>query len=131
MSLSDPIADILTRIRNAQHAGHESVEIGISKSIENIAKILKSEGFIADYKVQIDGPKKKATVQLKYYQGEPVIRGLQRVSKPGRRVYNQWKEIRPFMNSIGVGIYSTPKGIVTDKEAMKLHVGGEYICKVW
>ncbi|RME93821.1 MAG: 30S ribosomal protein S8 [Candidatus Hydrogenedentota bacterium] len=131
MSLNDPIADALTRIRNAQRAGHEAVEINLNKTIEAILNILKEEGFIASVSPFKEGAARKARVELKYYQNRPVIRGLERVSKPGRRVYQQWKDIRPTFNNMGLSIYSTPKGVVSGKEAKFLHVGGEYICKVW
>lgn len=131
MSLNDPIADALTRIRNAQKAGHESVDINLSNTIKSIVEILKKEGFIAEVSPFKDGAAEKAKIELRYFEGDPVIRGLERVSTAGRRYYQKWKEIRPFMNSIGVSIYSTPRGVITDKEALKLHVGGEYLCRVW
>ena len=131
MSQSDPIADALTRIRNSQKAGHETVEMPLNKTIESVLEILKKEGFIEAFYPFKDGVKRMVKVELKYYQGGPVIRGIKRVSTPGRRTYRKVKEIRPFMNSIGINIFSTPKGIMTDKEAQLNQVGGELLCSVW
>lgn len=131
MSVSDPIADTLTKIRNAQRAGHEVVELRMSKLIESILGILKEEGFIEAYYPYSEGARQMAKVELRYHEGLPVIRGIERVSKPGRRVYVKWQAIRPTLNNIGLSIISTPKGVISGKTAKYQHVGGEYICKVW
>lgn len=132
MSVSDPIANAITRIRNAQRAKHGTVEIVMNNTIESIVNILKKEGFIEGISPFKDGPRKMAKIELRYDGGSnPVIRGIDRVSKPGRRIYQKWSDIRPYLNSIGVGIYSTPKGVLSDKDALNSHVGGEYLCRVW
>ena len=129
--MSDLIADSLTRIRNAQAAGHDSVEVNRNNTVEEILKILKKEGFIGGYSNMEQGAQRLAKVDLKYYQNGPVIRGIERVSKPGRRVYQSVQEIRPALNNIGINIFSTSRGVITGKEAKLQNVGGEYICKVW
>lgn len=131
MSMSDIIADGLTRIRNAQHAGLEFTEVHDNKLVKEILKIMKDEGFIADFIPYQDGSKKLIKVELKYYKNKPVIRGIERISKPGRRVYVGRSGIKPALNNIGINIFSTSKGVVTGKEAIMSNVGGEYICKVW
>lgn len=131
MIMTDPIADMLTRIRNAVQARHEVVEIPASKEKIEIAKILKKEGFIVDYSVSAD-LKKTITVTLKYGQNnERVISGLKRISKPGLRVYAKSDSIPRVLNGLGVAIISTSQGLVTDKEARAKHVGGEVIAYVW
>lgn len=131
MSVSDFVADSLTKIRNAQRAGHEHVELHMSNMIEAILTILKEEGFIETFYPYSENTKQMAKVELRYHKGSPVIRGIERVSKPGRRVYVKWEDIRPTLNNIGLGIISTPKGVISGKTAKYLHVGGEFICKVW
>ncbi|MCB1145423.1 MAG: 30S ribosomal protein S8 [Leptospiraceae bacterium] len=131
MSMTDPIADALTRIRNSQRAGHETTELRVNKTVEAILKILKEEGFVGGYTPFLDGATPKAKVELKYYMNKPVITGIERVSSPGRRIYKQSKDIQPTLNNIGIGIYSTPKGVITDKNAKFENVGGELLCKVW
>ena len=131
MSMSDLIADSLTRLRNAQAAGHETVEITRTKVVEDILKILKNEGYIANFNFQEQGARRVVKVDLKYYENGPVIRGIERVSKPGRRIYQSVQDIRPALNNIGINIFSTSKGVITGKEAKLQNVGGEYICKVW
>jgi small subunit ribosomal protein S8 len=131
MSISDPIADALTRIRNAQSALHETVEVKSNTVIESILGILQEEGFVQSATAYKDGETRKVKVELKYYKDKPVIRGIKRVSKPGRRVYTSWKEIQPFRNNIGLNIFSTPKGVLSGKEAKYQHTGGEYLCRVW
>lgn len=131
MSMSDKLADNLTRIRNAQSAGHENVLLQGSKLVEDVVKLLKEEGYIGGYNVSQDGPKKSLKVELKYYLEKPVIIGIEKVSKPGRRVYLKWKDITPTLNNMGTSIISTPKGILTGKEAKNQGVGGEYLCKIW
>jgi small subunit ribosomal protein S8 len=130
--VSDPIADMLTRIRNAIKAGHLKVDIPSSKMKVAITKILKDEGFIKNYKL-IDSPNKQKILRiyLKYQSNsQSAILDLQRVSKPGRRVYVKAEELRPVLNNIGIWILSTPKGVITNKSAKKLNVGGEVICEI-
>ncbi len=132
MSLSDPIADMLTRIRNAQQAKHEHCVIPGSKIKKSILHLLKEEGFVEDVLEMKNGSFDDFQVKLKYDTNKkPVIRMLERVSTPGRRVYIQSAEIRPFRNNIGTLILSTSKGIMTGKRARKLKVGGEILCKVF
>jgi small subunit ribosomal protein S8 len=130
-AISDPIADMLTRVRNAIKAGHLKVDIPSSKMKVSIAKILKEEGFIKNYKLIDDNKQKLLRVYLKYSDdNQPAVYNLKRISKPGRRVYIKAEELRPVLNNIGVWILSTPKGIVTNKVAKKLNVGGEIICEI-
>lgn len=131
MMMTDPIADMLTRVRNALQARHETVEIPASKEKIEIAKILKTEGFITDYKVEGD-VKKVMTVTLKYGQNnEKVISGIKRISKPGLRVYAKVDSIPRVLNGLGIAIISTSAGLMTDKEARAKHVGGEVVAYVW
>lgn len=131
MMMTDPIADMLTRIRNALQARHEVVEIPASKEKEQIARILKSEGFITDYKIEGD-VKKALTVTLKYgANNEKVISGIKRISKPGLRVYAKVDAIPRVLNGLGIAIISTSHGLMTDKEARAKHAGGEVIAYVW
>ncbi len=132
MSLSDPIADMLTRIRNANTAMNEKADIPASKMNEDIAKVLKNEGYIVDYKI-IDNRKQGILrVQLKYGPDrEKTITGLRRTSKPGRRVYRKCKDLPRVVGGLGVAIVSTPKGVLTDKQAREANVGGEVVCEVW
>ena len=129
--MTDPIADMLTRIRNALMVGKEEVEIPGSKLKKEIARILKEEGFIEDYRVEENPVQDKIIIKLKYYKGESVIRGLRRVSKPGRRVYVSKDELPNVLGGLGIAIISTSKGVMTNKQAKKLGIGGEYICDVW
>ena len=132
--LSDPIADMLTRIRNAQERYHPEVSLPSSKMKEAIARILKEEGYIEDYQVRADGAKRILTLKLKYKgkRGkERVIRGLQRVSKPGRRVYVGADEIPSVLGGLGIAILSTSQGILTGQEARQRRIGGEVLCYVW
>jgi small subunit ribosomal protein S8 len=132
MSLSDPIADMLTRIRNANVAMNEKVDIPASKISEDIIKILRNEGYIADYKFIENRKQGVLRVFLKYGPGrERVIIGLQRVSKPGRRVYRKADDIPRVIGGLGVSIVSTSKGLLTDRQSRESRVGGEVICKVW
>ncbi len=132
MTMTDPIADMLTRIRNALKVQHEHVDIPGSKMKLRIAEILKEEGYINSFQVISEGPKRTIRIFLKYDEkGRPVIEGLKRVSKPGRRVYAGYREIPKVLNGYGINIVSTSKGIMTDKEARKKKVGGEIICSVW
>lgn len=132
MSTSDPIADMLTRIRNATTARHESVTVPASKVKLAIVKILADEGFIRGYETTTDGPRRYITIQLGYTgKREPVISGLQRVSKPGLRVYVQKREIPRVYGGLGLAIVSTPHGVMTGQEAWRRNTGGELICYVW
>ena len=134
---SDPIADMLTRIRNALLAGHASVSVPSSKLKQAIAQILKEEGFIADFAVMTDegAVQPSLRLSLKYVgarrEKRPVISGLERVSKPGRRVYARNKDIPWVLSGLGIAILSTPKGVITGTRARQLRVGGEVLCKVW
>ncbi len=131
MNMTDPIADMLTRIRNAASARHETVEVPSSKEKVEIARILKEEGFITSYKVSGELPA-VITVTLKYGQnGEKVISGLKRISKPGLRVYVDVENLPRVLNGLGLAIISTSNGVLTDKQARKQHVGGEVIAYVW
>ena len=130
--MTDPIADMLTRIRNAITAKHENVSIPASRIKEDIAKILVSEGYIKEYKVEGEGIEKTLVIELKYgAKGERVITGIKRVSKPGLRKYAPAEELPRVLKGLGIAIVSTSKGIMTDKKARELHVGGEILAFVW
>ena len=129
--LTDPIADMLTMIRNAARIKAEKVDIPASKLKLEIAKILKEEGFIRAYKVIKDRRQGILRVNLKYAEGEPVITGIQKVSKPGRRVYVGSQEIPRVMGGVGLAILTTPKGVLSDKVCRRENVGGELLCHVW
>ena len=132
MAMSDPLADMLTRIRNATMVKFESVEIPKSKIKVNVAKVLQEEGYIEGWKVTDEGPQGTLTINLKYGpDGESVITGLQRVSKPGLRQYARAGSIPTVLNGLGVSIISTSKGLVTDRAARKSNTGGEILCEVW
>ena len=131
MHLTDPIADMLTRIRNANLAKHNTVKIPFSKIKESLANILKSEGYIISYEVKEEGTKKNIIVTLKYFDGEAVVKGLKRISKPGRRVYSSVESLPKVLGGLGIAVVSTPKGVITDKECRKHSVGGEVLCYVW
>lgn len=132
MQISDPIADMLTRLRNASMARHSTVVMPSSKMKEAIAAILKSEGFIQDFEVMQDGVKKTLRVQLKYTTDrQSVVSGLKRISRPGRRVYAGRDEIPLVLSGMGVAIMSTPKGVMTGKDARRQGVGGEVLAYVW
>ncbi len=132
MSMTDPIADMLTRIRNANMVGHESVDIPASKMKKSIAGILLEEGYIKGYDVIEDNKQGIIRVQMKYGANkEKVITGIKKISKPGLRVYAKKEEIPKVLGGLGIAIISTSKGIITDKEARKQNVGGEVICYVW
>ncbi len=130
MSMSDPVADMLTRIRNAQMAEKTIVNIPSSKLKNNIAKVLKSEGFIEDYKVTSENEKKYLVINLKYYNSMPVIEYIKRISRPGLRIYKPSTDLPIVMNGMGVAIISTSLGVMTDKTARKNGVGGEILCHV-
>ena len=128
---TDPISDMLTRVRNAIMAKHEKVEVPSSKIKKIITEILKEEGYIKNFKVVNDEGKEKIIIYLKYFKDEPVIRGIERVSKPSRRVYKGVDELPEVLGGYGIAIVSTSKGVMTNKKAKELGVGGEVICKVW
>ena len=131
MAITDPIADMLTRIRNAVGARHESVIIPASKEKVEIARILKEEGFINDYEVEGE-VQKNITISLKYGKnGQKVISGIKRISKPGLRVYAEADKLPRVLNGLGVAIISTSKGLLTDKEAKAQHIGGEVVAYIW
>ena len=132
MTISDPIADMLTRIRNAIMARHDAVLIPASRMKLSIARILKDEGFINDYEVLRSKPHRAIKIYLKYSdKNQPVLSGLERVSKPGLRVYVQQKEIPRVYGGLGIAIVSTPKGVLTGQQAWHQGVGGELLCYVW
>lgn len=130
MSMSDPIADMLTRIRNAQMVEKVSVAMPSSKVKVAIAQVLKDEGYIEDFAIKAEGAKAELQIALKYYAGRPVIERLERISRPGLRVYKGRNDIPQVMNGLGVAIVSTPKGVMTDRKARATGVGGEVICYV-
>lgn len=129
--MTDPIADMLTRIRNAAHAKQKRVDMPVSKLKGEIARILKENHFIQDYKVLDDGRHGVLRLYLKYYEDRPVIRSLQRVSRPGRRIYAVAQELRPVRNGLGIAIVSTSRGVMTDRQARAQKVGGEVMAMVW
>ena len=130
MSMSDPIADMLTRLRNAQQAQKSSVAMPSSKLKVAIAKVLKSEGYIDDFAVNQNDGKAELGLSLKYYAGRPVIERIERVSRPGLRVYKGSDDLPRVMNGLGVAIVSTPKGVMTDRAARAARAGGEVLCIV-
>ena len=131
MSLSDPIGDMIARIKNAQLRNHKKVQLPSSKFKIKIAEVLKSEGYIIDYKVSQETNKPYLEISLKYNSGNPVISSIQRVSKPGRRIFSRAESLPKINNGLGIAIISTPKGVMTDIDARKQKVGGEIICKVF
>ena len=132
MIMTDPIADMLTRIRNALQQKHETVSMPVSKEKKAIAEILKEEGYITDYKVEGEGVHKNLTITLKYTEdNKKIISGLRRISKPGLRVYAQVENLPRVLNGLGIAIISTSNGMMTDKNARKNHLGGEVIAYVW
>ena len=130
MSMTDPVADMLTRIRNAQMAEKQSVSMPSSKLKVAIAKVLKDEGYIDDFAIRENGAKPELDVALKYYAGRPVIERIERVSRPGLRIYRGRDAIPQVMNGLGVAIVTTPKGVMTDRKARAAGVGGEVLCYV-
>lgn len=132
MSMSDPLADMLTRLRNAVMVKFDSVEMPLSAVKKDVAKVLKDEGYIRDYRVKTDLVQGTLTIDLKYGPNkEPVITGLKRISKPGLRKYAKVEDLPKVLNGLGIAIISTSKGVVTDKQARALNSGGEIICEVW
>ena len=130
MSMTDPVADMLTRIRNAQAADKANVSMPASKLKAAIANVLESEGYIQGYKVDGEGVKPSLTIDLKYYQGKPVIDTIKRASRPGVRLYKGKDDLPKVNNGLGIAIVSTPAGVMTDKSARNAGIGGEVICYV-
>ena len=131
MSLSDPIGDMIARVKNAQARNHKKVELPSSNFKTKIADILKNEGFINDFKIDTENNKSTLSLDLKYHSGNPVISTFERVSKPGRRIFSSADGLPKINNGLGIAIVSTPKGVMTDIDARKQRVGGEIICKVF
>ena len=131
MSMQDPIADMLTRVRNAGAAGLKKIEMPSSKEKAAIAAVLKEEGYITDFAVLEDGAKRILTVTLKYYQGVPVIEGIQRISKPSCRIHCTCKDIPKVLGGLGTVVLSTPNGILSGRKAKAANVGGEVLLYVW
>ena len=131
MSLTDPIGDMISRIKNAHMRNHKKVKLPSSKFKMKIVEVLKAEGFIIDYKVLEEENKSNLEISLKYHSGNPVISSIQRISKPGRRVFSSAESLPKINNGLGIAIVSTPKGVMSDIDARKQKVGGEIICKVF
>ena len=132
MSLSDPIGDMIARIKNAQVRNHKKIVLPSSKFKVKIADVLKSEGFIIDYKTnKLESNKVDLAIDLKYHSGSPVISTIERISKPGRRIFSSAESLPKINNGLGIAIISTPKGVMTDVNARKQKIGGEIICKVF
>jgi len=131
MSLSDPIGDMIARVKNAQLRSHKKVNLPSSNFKTKIANILKNEGFIKDFKIINEDNKSILSLELKYHSGNPVISNFERVSKPGRRIFSSADGLPKINNGLGIAIVSTPKGVMTDIDARKQRVGGEIICKVF
>ena len=129
--MTDPIADMLTRIRNAGRVEHPTVDIPLSKVKRGVADVLKREGYIWDWEEVEEQPVSALRLVLKYPGGESVIQKIQRVSKPGRRVYNRSKDLRPVLNGLGISIISTSSGVLSDREARSQNIGGEVLCQIW
>jgi small subunit ribosomal protein S8 len=130
MSMSDPVADMLTRIRNAQQSEKQSVAMPASKLKAAIARVLKDEGYIEDFGLRENDGKPQLEISLKYYAGKPVIEKIERISRPGLRIYKPNRDIPNVMNGLGIAIVSTSKGVMTDRKARGLGVGGEVLCIV-
>lgn len=131
MTMTDPLGDMLTRIRNGQRAGLPVVLSPASKFRMSVLEVLTKEGYIRGYSQHEMAPgKSEITIELKYYEGEPVIRSISRVSKPGRRVYSRIKDLSSVSNGLGIAILSTPKGVMSDSEARAVNIGGEVLCNV-
>ena len=133
MSMTDPVADLLCRIRNAHMSKHDRLDVPMSKLKLEICKLMREQGYLGKIEPLEDDPGKKGIrIYLRYDDaGQPVIRHMRRVSKPGRRVYQGADEIRPVLNGLGVGVFSTSKGLLTDAAARQERVGGEYLCEIW
>ena len=131
MSLSDPIGDMIARIKNASIRNYKKVQMPSSKFKIKIADVLKNEGYIINYNIENENGIDKLLIDLKYNSGNPVINSIQRVSKPGRRIFSSAESLPKVSNGLGIAIISTPKGVMTDQDARKNQVGGEIICKVF
>ena len=131
MSLSDPIGDMIARVKNAQFRNHKKVDLPSSKFKVRIADILKNEGFIKDFSINNETNKSILSLELKYHSGNPVISTIERISKPGRRIFSSAESLPKINNGLGIAIISTPKGVMTDIDARKQKIGGEIICKVF
>ena len=131
MSWNDPIGDMLSRIKNSQSRNHKKVQLPSSNFKIKISEVLKNEGYIIDYKVSSDDKKPTLEIELKYNYGSPVISSIQRVSKPGRRIFSSAESLPKINNGLGIAIVSTPKGVMSDIDARKNKIGGEIICKVF
>jgi small subunit ribosomal protein S8 len=131
MPVTDTISDFLTRIRNASAARHKSVDVPSSNLKIAIAEILKDQGYIQDFSKSEDGKQGVLNLKLRYYYGQPVIREIQRISKPGRRIYAAVDRLPRVRNGLGIAIISTPRGVMTDKKARSENVGGEVLCTIW
>ena len=132
MKTSDPLSDLFTRLRNGMRAGHDRVDVPASRLKEEVLKVLEQEGFVASYRQVQEGGRPVLRVGLKYdHEGEPIVVGIERVSRPGRRVYAKADAIPSVLGGLGVSIVSTSKGIVTDKKARQSRLGGEVLCNVW
>lgn len=132
MAMSDPLGDMLTRIRNGQMAGKGAIECPASRFRENVCEVLKREGFIRGFNVAEDRPGiRTMRIELKYNEGEPAIREIKRVSKPGRRVYSKIKELQPYYNGLGISILSTPQGVMSDHDARAANTGGEVLAQIF
>ena len=131
MSLSDPLGDLLARIRNGQAARLTEIQSPASKLRASLLEVLKREGYIRDFSVKQNGASNIINIELKYSEGQPVIKEITRVSRPGRRVYTQIKDVPRVYNGLGISILSTPRGVLSDKEAREANVGGEILCRVF
>ena len=131
MPLTDPLGDLLTRIRNAHKANHQTLEVGGSKLKEAVLEVLKREGYIRGYYATETDGRSVITVELKYAENEPAIRDVKRISTPGRRVYSKIKELQKVSGGLGISILSTPRGVMSDNEARTANVGGEVLCQVF
>jgi len=130
MSMTDPVADMLTRIRNGQSAGKKSITLPSSKLKKSIATVLKNEGYINDFMIEAIGNRQEMTIELKYYKGTPVIENIQRVSRPGLRIYKSKNDLPKVLGGLGIAIISTSNGVMTDRAARAIGHGGEVICTV-
>lgn len=131
MSMQDPIADMLTRLRNGGMASLKQIDMPSSKMKSAIAEVFKKEGYIQEFSVEGEGPKKTLKIQLRYYKNKPVIEGIKRVSKSSCRIYCGSKEVPKIKNGMGTVVLSTPEGVLSGKEAMARNVGGEVLCYIW
>jgi small subunit ribosomal protein S8 len=131
MNINDPVGDLITRIRNAQMRGRSTLRSPASTLRMRVLQVLKDEGYIRDFRGVEDGAHKEIEIELKYFEGAPAIHEIQRVSKPGRRVYSSIKDLRLVRNGLGISIISTPKGVMSDNAARDANVGGEILCEVY